>query len=410
MAGNNVAALQQHMSPTQRPGSQATQIEQSRAIAEVQAMVVVAQRVPRSETDAIQRITEACGQLRLAERAFFKFSRGGSTVAGSSIHLATDIARCWGNMLYGVKELARDDAKSESEMVAYAWDVQTNTRAETSFIVPHKRDKSGGPVALTDMRDIYENNANNAARRLREMIFRVIPPHVKALAEELCRETLQRGSSTEPLAKQLADTVDALAGFGINKARIEAKLGLKIEAMTPVDLANLRVSFFSLRRQEVTAEEEFPTVAAAALSAELQGHSQSHMPPTQKAPETTLVESQPGTPPAAEGQQASQPGTQPQQTGQSDLLNQDPTHFVWIDGQGAVHKHDKPSAWIEAATKALGEAFEAHLPIKQAWEPNAKEWSRVQRAMPQSAKARQAIDAFHIKLDELMTVEKDRRD
>lgn len=276
MAGQAVqkaAAVSQHLQPIagRGPASQATQVEQSRAVAEVQAMVIVAQRAPRSEADALRKILESCGQMKLAERAFFKFSRGGSSVSGPSIHLACEIARCWGNVNYGVKELDRNDATGMSEMMAAAWDLETNTRADTTFMVPHKRDKTGGPVALSDMRDIYENNANNAARRLREMIFRIIPPYIKAQAEDACRATLERGESDEPMPQRIAKTLKAFAEIGISRERIEAKIGTKADAMTPVDLGNLRISYQSIKREEISADEEFPTVTAQALAAELGG-------------------------------------------------------------------------------------------------------------------------------------------
>ena len=49
-------------------------------------------------------------------------------------------ARCFGNLDYGIKELERSDALGRSEMLAFAWDIENNVRAELSFIVPHKRD------------------------------------------------------------------------------------------------------------------------------------------------------------------------------------------------------------------------------------------------------------------------------
>ncbi len=252
----NSAALA--LRPAATPASQATHIEQSRAVAEVQAMVVVAQRAPRSEAAAISAILESCKQIELAERAFFKFPRGGQTVSGPSIQLAIELARCWGNINYGLKELARDDVKAESEMLAFAWDLQTNARSDISFIVPHKRDKRGGPETLVDLRDIYENNANNGARRLREMIFRVIPPYIRVQAENACMATLQAGASEKPLALQIAEMLKAFAAIGISRERVEAKIGMKADAMTPVDLAGLRVSYRSIRNQEVTVDEEFP--------------------------------------------------------------------------------------------------------------------------------------------------------
>src|SRR5262249_16348529 len=118
MSGSAVARALTGVRPV--PSSQATHVEQSRAVAEVQAMVVVAQKAPRDEARALSAVQETCRQLSVAERAFFKFPRGGSTVSGESVHLARELARCWGNVVYGVKELSRDDNAAHSEMLAYA--------------------------------------------------------------------------------------------------------------------------------------------------------------------------------------------------------------------------------------------------------------------------------------------------
>jgi hypothetical protein len=54
---------------------QATAVEQSRAVAEVQAAVVVAQQCPRDVQLAVQQMRESCAQKALADRAFFRYSR-----------------------------------------------------------------------------------------------------------------------------------------------------------------------------------------------------------------------------------------------------------------------------------------------------------------------------------------------
>ena len=250
------------------PASQATRVEQSRAMAEVQAMVVVARQAPRDETRAIGKAVDACRMMAVAERAFFKFPRGGQTVSGPSIHLAVELARCWGNITYGLSELDRDDMRGQSEMVAFAWDLETNARASTTFIVPHKRDKKGGAEVLTELRDIYENNANMGARRLREMIFRVLPPYLVEMGKDACRESLEGGGG-EPMAARVAKCLKLFADIGISRERLEAKIGAVADKWTPVDIANLGVSFQSIRRGEIDASEEFPTTGATTVAAAL---------------------------------------------------------------------------------------------------------------------------------------------
>ncbi|MGN6290434.1 MAG: hypothetical protein ACTHNA_14360 [Sphingopyxis terrae] len=176
---------------------------------------------------------------------------------GATIQLATELARCWGNIDYGIMELARDDAAGHTEMLAFAWDLETNTKSRQTFIVPHTRDTRQGKKALTDNRDIYENNANNGARRLRECIFRVMPPYLKAAAEAKCREILERGEGDEPLPARIAKAIDKFSRIGVSIDRIEDRHGPST-SWTPVDIANLQITFQSIRQGETTADEAFP--------------------------------------------------------------------------------------------------------------------------------------------------------
>ncbi|MFK0018252.1 hypothetical protein [Streptomyces sp. NPDC090798] len=251
--------------PVERPApaaapariGQGTAVEQSRAVAEVQAAIVVAQQVPRDINSAISEMRQSCQQMFLAERAFFRYSRGSGNITGASVHLARELARCWGNIQYGLVEMRRDDEFGQSEMQAFAWDVEKNSRNSSTFIVPHKRDQKGGPKQLTDMRDIYENNANNGARRVREAIFAILPPWFVEEAKQICTRTLADGGG-KPLPQRIADAIRAFEGIGITQDRIETKLGRPSGKWTEHDVAQLLVAFQSIQRGEVTADEEFP--------------------------------------------------------------------------------------------------------------------------------------------------------
>ncbi|MCW1985562.1 UNVERIFIED_ORG: hypothetical protein M2348_001294 [Sphingomonas sp. R1F5B] len=243
--------------------SQATNIEQARAIAEVQAMFLVAKQAPRDEGQAMRRALAACSEYSVASRAFFSFPRGNEAVTGESIVLATELARCWGNIDYGIMELARDDVAGHTEMLAFARDLETNTRSSQTFIVPHARDTRNGRRPLNDMRDIYENNANNGARRLRECIFRVLPSYVKNAAADRCREVLEKGQGDVPLPQRIANAIEVFSGIGINIDRLAAKHG-PTSKWTGVEIANLEIAFRSIRRGETSADEAFPAVETTA--------------------------------------------------------------------------------------------------------------------------------------------------
>jgi hypothetical protein len=148
----------------------------------------------------------------------------------------------------------------QSEMLAFAWDLQTNVRAETTFIVPHLRDKKGGPERLVDVRDIYEVNANMGARRLREQIFAILPRWFTEQAEAACHETL-KGGGGEPFPLRIEKMVKAFADIGVSKADIQVKVGCDIGEIDPVLLANLTIVYKSIRRGEVSKEDEFPSEA-----------------------------------------------------------------------------------------------------------------------------------------------------
>jgi hypothetical protein len=222
----------------------AVAIESDRAIAEAQGKLVIAKRFPRDQARAYSAIIESCSRPALAEGAMYAFPRSGQTITGPSIRLAEELARCWGNMSYGTRELSRRD--NVSEMEAFAWDEETNVRSVQQFTVRHIRDKRGGGVLLTDERDIYELTANQAARRLRARILAIIPPDIIEAAVAQCRKTVA-GNSDEPLSDRARKMVVAFARFGVTAAQIEVKIGHKIEEITPDDIADLTAVFTSLR-------------------------------------------------------------------------------------------------------------------------------------------------------------------
>ena len=236
---------------------QSTAIEQSRAVAEVQAAIYVARQFPRDIGRSRSAMQAACGTMALAEKAFYKFPRAGGSVEGSTIHLAKTLAQSWGNIQYGVSEMRRDDSFRQSEMQAWAWDVEANTRHVLTFIVPHAKFASGKVKQLEDLRDIYENNANNGARRLREAIFAVVPDFFIDEAEELCRETLHKGDG-KPIEQRAEGAIGVFKGLGISEERLEQKLGRKKAQWTGADIAQLLITHKSIDRREIAVDEAFP--------------------------------------------------------------------------------------------------------------------------------------------------------
>ena len=135
----------------------------------------------------------------------------------------------------------------------------SNVRASNSFVVPWERHtRNSGVSGLTDPRDLYENNANMGARRMREAIFSVIPKWVSEQAEAWCHDTLQRGDSDKPFPQLVSEVIKAFESKRVTRAMLEAKIGRASGAWLPADVATLRVVWTSLERGEVAIGDEFP--------------------------------------------------------------------------------------------------------------------------------------------------------
>ena len=247
---------------------QATAVEQSRAIAQVQAAAVMARQFPRSTQAAINEMRDACGRTELAKRAFFKFPRGGESVTGASVYLARELARIWGNIDYGLNELRRDDVHGQSEMQAYAWDLQTNARSTRTFVIQHARDTKQGRKQLTDLRDISDNNNNFGARAVREMIFATLLQWFTDMAQEVCRATLRSGGGV-PLPQRVADALAAYKRARITPAQLAARVGAEPDAWTHEDVTDLEILFRSLQNREITRDEAFPETESTVTADEL---------------------------------------------------------------------------------------------------------------------------------------------
>ncbi len=241
----------------------------SRQAQEVQAAMVIAKKFPRDEVESFNRIMTSCQRKSLAERAMYEFPRGGTKVTGPSIRLAEAMAQNWGNLDFGIIELEQNNG--ESQVMAYAWDLETNTRQTKIFNVPHVRGTKKGNIPLTDPRDIYEMVASQGARRLRACILGVIPGDVIDAAVEQCQKTLTTGNS-EPLIDRVRKGIKMFEDrFSVTKEMIEKYIGCKSEAFSENDMIRLNNVFVSLKDGMSNREDffEVPTPNSSEADSEV---------------------------------------------------------------------------------------------------------------------------------------------
>lgn len=231
---------------------------QSRELAETQTKYLMAERFPRDERAAMDRILNAFSRHGLAERSQYQFARGGSDIAGPSIHAAQSIAQGWGNIEFGWRELSRGmgaDGKPYSEVEAFAVDLQSRVPSRITFIVPHWRDTKSGGYKLKDERDIYELCASQAQRRKRACILSVVPQDVIDTAMEQASSTLKARADTSPEA--MHKMVEAFAQFGVTREHIEKRIQRRLDSIQPAQVVALRRIYASLSDDMSTPAEWF---------------------------------------------------------------------------------------------------------------------------------------------------------
>lgn len=332
--------------PSMAMGSVANS-DMQRQMAEVQASIIVARQAPRDPQRAADRIIIECQRPRLAESAIYQFPRGGTSVTGPSIHLARSLARNWGNISFGMREM--EQGEGYSVVKAFAWDLETNVREERDFNVQHQLQlKSGQMKRLTDRRDIYEIMANMGARRMRACILSLIPEDVVEMALQQCDETMRvKFTPTPELIKAM---LGDFQGFNISKAQIEARLQRRIEAIEPAQMAGLKKIHNSLVDGMSNPEDWFEALPVA------EGEKPKPTSGNAAAKDTLKRSAAPkagGAKPAAEATAVDD--SQPKQTLAEQLGDEIP-----MEG-GVVIKADLPEADF------TGEAAPARASMNQTW-------------------------------------------
>ncbi|MCX3306580.1 hypothetical protein OTK50_15415 [Bacillus sp. NEAU-CP5] len=262
MNGLSQVDYSDYMPAPQQATGVTTEAMVSRQAQEVQAAMVIAKKFPRDVYAAFDRIKKACERRLLAENAVYEYPRGGTKVSGPSIRLAEALAQNWGNIDYGIMEL--EQKAGESSVMAYAWDLETNTRQTKIFTVKHERKARGAITKLDDPRDIYEMVANQGARRVRACILGVIPGDIVDAAVDMCQKTLISGHK-EPLEDRLRSAFSLFKKeFGITKEMIQEYIGSNVDAFTEQDFLKIGRIYTSLRDGMAKKEDYFNVKATGA--------------------------------------------------------------------------------------------------------------------------------------------------
>lgn len=227
----------------------AVAIESERAIAEAQGKMTLAKRFPRSMTAATTEFMDACKSPEFAATAFYSVPNRGS---GPSIRFAEEAARCYGNFIYGHRELSRTDPGpgprdyGKSEVEVYAWDMERNNYSTRQITVVHCVDTKNGPRKLTDQADIDSRIANVASKQMRGRILALMPKGMIAAGIEECKRTLA-GNNDKPLRERLIAMAAAFGRYGVTDAHLTAYLGHPVDSTTIDELGDLMGIYNAIR-------------------------------------------------------------------------------------------------------------------------------------------------------------------
>jgi hypothetical protein len=229
-------------SAVENQNSAFTSIEAQKGFAEVQFSMMMARKFPRDEIACIDKIINACTRQGMAESAVYSYSKGGTEITGPTIRLAEMIAQNWDHLHFGWTMIA---GNGQTEVIAYAWDLQTGVRIPLSFTVKHWRDTRSGGYMLKDEREIYELCANQAARRLRKCILTLIPVDVVDAALDQCDLTLK--AHVEITKDTIKTMLDRFLEFGVSKEMIEKRIQRRIDTIQPAQFIGLRKIYNSIK-------------------------------------------------------------------------------------------------------------------------------------------------------------------
>lgn len=223
-------------------------------VSEIKAMVTVAKMFPRNEVEAEKRILLACQRLSLAKTAQYEYKRGTEQITGASISLVAAVARGWGNVRWGWKEV--ETGEDYSICHVYAWDMETNNYRDAEVRVKHYRDTRSGSYRVKTERDIYELCANASARRMRKCLEEVLPSDILAAALAEAQKTL--ASKVVVTAETVMEVVESLAAHGVRTEQIEARLGRSLKSISSAQLLQLHRVVKAIEDGVGTPEDYFP--------------------------------------------------------------------------------------------------------------------------------------------------------
>jgi hypothetical protein len=238
-----------------------------RAQAEIQSSIIIAKKFPRDVTKGYMELQKSARRPTFARKARYSFPRGGQEVAGPSVNLAREAARCWGNIRYGVTMMPTEDDEEWIQIEAWAHDAETNTWAYAQDRFPNKVQRRNKGWVKPDERDRRELVNRRGAISVRNALLQLLPFDVIEDAVNACLATT-RAAASQDLEENREDTIRKLVmafeQMGVTKEMIEKRLGHSTELTDAAELDELRSVWHSMHDGNTNRNDHFNVPAAQA--------------------------------------------------------------------------------------------------------------------------------------------------
>lgn len=219
---------------------------------EIDQQIATAHKYPRSIKEFRSEVaTLSTLNEDIAGECSYALTRDGKLIVGPSARFAEIVVHSWGNCRSGARIV---DDRGDSIVAQGAFlDLQKNV-AITYEVQRRIVDKKGRRYS-PDMVGVTANAA--CAIALRNAVLKGVP---KAFWSDLWEQARRCAvGDVTTLANRRAKAISALANFGVDVARILARLGRpSMDDVTVDDLGILLGAFTALREGDTTPEEAFP--------------------------------------------------------------------------------------------------------------------------------------------------------
>jgi hypothetical protein len=250
--------------------------------AKIQAHFIMALQAPRNETQAREKILEACRRPEFAERVEYSRQQGmkkddntgkwvPNMISGLGIRFTEVALKEWGNVLVDTQVLYEDDNIRRIKVTAT--DCETNASFGTEIqikktverrsakgrtVVGERVTSENNKVFIVVATDEEVQNKTNAlvSKAVRNEGLRLIPSDIKDEAVRVARETLASDFSHDPSTSR-KNIVTAFDGFGVSESDLERYLGHPVSKLTAAGYQDLKSIYRAIRDGEATADDYF---------------------------------------------------------------------------------------------------------------------------------------------------------